>query len=321
MLDFVLGNLELDYLETEPDKVAYFCTKLRLPKQHLPSKTYSGRHTAVPTVRYFVDRYPMFFPATSSASQIVTLTYIQDAAANLAGFVHHLQMYLPLFRELSEFRFLFLARNDAHFAKASELFGDLVTIPLGSNPAEDLLRYFAIRKAWDLAHYTSLTEGDLIFRNLAKERFRGTRSNISTAPGKWDECGHRDSRGPPWKRQIARSQFDTQTLRAILRPTGQWRKTSEEGKSDTLQIVLHQGLHRVAPHVFVHKALSEAKPECSGGKTTKTGGSDPTFSASSRPKSSWGRSRPEAPCPVPAVFPPLQNKDLNSLEGDGNAHH
>ena|ERR1700737_1448889 len=29
-----------------------------------------------------------------------------------------------------------------------------------------------------------------------------------------------------------------------------------------------------------------------GGKNTKTGGSDPTFSAFSRPKSSWGRSRP-----------------------------
>src|SRR5882762_2256382 len=28
------------------------------------------------------------------------------------------------------------------------------------------------------------------------------------------------------------------------------------------------------------------------GQTTKTGGSDPTFSAFSRPKSSWGRSRP-----------------------------
>ena len=32
-------------------------------KQHLPSKTYSGRHTVTPTVRYFVDRYPMFFPS------------------------------------------------------------------------------------------------------------------------------------------------------------------------------------------------------------------------------------------------------------------
>jgi hypothetical protein len=175
MLDFVLGNLDLDYLETEPDKVAYFCAELQLPKHHLPSKTYSGRYTVTPTVRYFVDRFPMFFRAMCSTSRIVTFTYLQGAEANLSGFVHHLQMYLPLFRELSEFRFLFLARADAYFAKASELFRDLVTIPLQSNPAEDLLRYFAVRKAWDLAKYTTLTEGDLIFRNLAKERFAGAR--------------------------------------------------------------------------------------------------------------------------------------------------
>ena len=175
MLDFVLGHLNLHYLETEPDKVAYFSKELGAGTHHLPAKTYSGRYTVKPTVRYFVDRFPMFLPACLEDPRVVTFTYLQGAEANLVGFVHHLQTYLPLFRELSAFRFLFLARADAHFGKACELFRDLVTIPLESNPAEDLLRYYAIRKAWDLGKYTTLTEGDLIFRNLAKERFRGTR--------------------------------------------------------------------------------------------------------------------------------------------------
>lgn len=175
ILDFVLGNLDNQYLETEPDKVAYFCSQLKIPASSLPSKTYCGRHIVKPTLRYFVDRYPMFFSAEAATSKIVTFTYIQGPEANLAGFVHHLQAYLPLFRELSEFHFVFLAHANALFVKAAELFRDLVTIPLQSNPAEDLLRYFAIRKAWDLAKYTSVTEGDLIFRNLAKERFCGPR--------------------------------------------------------------------------------------------------------------------------------------------------
>jgi hypothetical protein len=216
MLDFVLGNLDLEYLETEPDKVAYFCTERKLPKHELPSKTYTGRHTVTPTVRYFVDRYPMFFSPGSVGSRTLTLTYIQDTEANLTGFVHHLQMYLPLFRELSEFRFLFLARTDAHFVKASELFRDLVTIPLQSNPAEDLLRYFAIRKAWDLAKYTSLTEGDLIFRNLAKERFAGTRFEHLYRVWKIgrvaDAAIRDDLRGSDKPHTV---QFETQTLRAI----------------------------------------------------------------------------------------------------------
>jgi hypothetical protein len=37
------------------------------------------------------------------------------------------------------------------------------------------------------------------------------------------------------------------------------------------------------------------------GKNTKSGGSDPTFSAFSRPKSLWGRSRPPALLTVPEV--------------------
>jgi hypothetical protein len=174
MLDFVLGNLANQYLQTEPEKVTYFCSELKIHAHHLPSKTYSGRHMTQPTVRYFVDRSPMFFyPA--SEPRIVTFTFLQGPEANLAGFAHQLQAYLPLFRQLSEFNFLFLARNDAQFGKAAEVFRDLVTIPLQSNPGEDLLRYFKIRKAWDLALYGSVTEDDLIFRNLAKDRFRGSR--------------------------------------------------------------------------------------------------------------------------------------------------
>jgi hypothetical protein len=86
-----------------------------------------------------------------------------------------IEVYLPLFRQLSEFRFLYLARVDSHFEKAKELFDSLVAIPLGSDVSGDLLRYFQIRKASDLSRYASLTEADLIFHNQAKSRFAGER--------------------------------------------------------------------------------------------------------------------------------------------------
>lgn len=175
ILDFVLANPSLSYLETERDKVAFFCSDLNIEARHLPSKTYLGRRSVQPTVRYFVDRFPMFFSEEDSPAKIVTLSFIQGSEANLSGFVHHLQAYCPLFRELREFRFLYLSRTDAHFAKARELFHALVTVPLESNPADDLLRYFAIRKAWDLHQYGSVSEADLAFRNVSKERFAGER--------------------------------------------------------------------------------------------------------------------------------------------------
>lgn len=175
ILDFVLGNPDVSYLETEADKVAFFCRDLKVEARHLPSKTYVSHRSVQPTVRFFVDRFPMFFEDHESPSRILTFSFIQGSEANLSALVHHLQSYSSLFRELREFRFLYLARIDAHFAKARELFHAFVTVSLESNPADDLLRYFAIRKAWDLHQYGSLSEADLIFRNLSKERFAGER--------------------------------------------------------------------------------------------------------------------------------------------------
>ena len=156
-------------------KSAYFCDQLKVPNHFLPSKTYHGQRTSQPTVRYFVDKFPMFSGNESPAPPVVTFTYIQGTEASLTDFVHHLEAYLPLFRQLSEFRFLYLARADSHFEKAKELFKSLVAVPLESDAAEDILRYFQIRKAWDLKEYAALTEGDLIFRNDANQRFRGDR--------------------------------------------------------------------------------------------------------------------------------------------------
>ena len=174
MLDFVLLNQGHQYLETEPEKVSFFCNQLKLPNHFLPSKIYHGQKTSQPTVRYFVDKFPMFFGSRAS-STAVTFTYLQGQEVHLTEFVRHLEVYLPLFRQLSEFRFLYLARLDSYFEKAKELFDSLVAIPLGSDVSADLVRYYQIRKAWDLGRYTSLSEVDLIFRNQAKARFAGQR--------------------------------------------------------------------------------------------------------------------------------------------------
>lgn len=171
-LDYVLSHPRWNYLETESGKVNFFCKQLKVPHHVMPSKIFVSRQSSQPTVRYFVDKFPMFLPDDDS-STLVTFSYVQGQDTTLAQFVRHLEVYLPLFRQLTEFQFLYLAQFDSHFEKAQELFNSLVTIPLGSDISEELLRYFQIRKAWDLSRYTALTEADLIFRNQAKARFKG----------------------------------------------------------------------------------------------------------------------------------------------------
>jgi len=175
MLDFVLANSERSYLETEPEKVRFFCEQLRVPGHFLPAKTYHGQCDAQPTTRYFVDKFPMFVGTEPLSSPVVTFTFVQGTEANMTEFIHHLEAYLPLFRQLPEFHFLYLARADSHFQVAKELFDSLVAIPLQSDAGGDIVRYFEIRKAWDLKQYSSLSEADLIFRNHAKAHFVGDR--------------------------------------------------------------------------------------------------------------------------------------------------
>ena len=174
ILDFVLLNPGFQYLETEPDKISFFRDQLKILKHFLPSKIYHGQRTSQPTVRYFVDKFPMFLGGGTS-STVVTFTYIQGPEAHLTGFVRHLEAYLPLFRQLSEYRFLYLARVDSHFEKAKELFNSQVVIPLGSDVSAGLLRYFELRKAYDFDRYTTITKADLIYRTEAKARFDGQR--------------------------------------------------------------------------------------------------------------------------------------------------
>jgi len=174
MFDFVLAHLDFDFLETEPEKRRYFEETCHVPLHVLPSRTYHGQRDAQPTVRYFVDRFPVFVSRCAS-SPVAAFSYIQPAEANLTEFARHLNEYLPLFRALPAFRLLYLARDDSHFEKARQLFDSLVTIPLGSSPVADLLRYFTIRKAWDLRQYSTVSEDDLIFRNQAKARFAAAR--------------------------------------------------------------------------------------------------------------------------------------------------
>ncbi len=116
-LAFILANQQHNYFETEDDKVRYFCGALGVEKHALPAKLYLGTRTPSITSRYFVDKFPMFLPAITG-SRVVTFTYIAPEAENLVAFVTHLQNYMPLFRSLKQFTFLFLSPCEPLFPKA-----------------------------------------------------------------------------------------------------------------------------------------------------------------------------------------------------------
>jgi len=176
LLDFILGNLGFNYLETEPEKVALFCDVLGVPRKLLPAKSYAGGPQSEPTLRYFVDKFPLFLDHSESpSSPVLTFSYVDPGQASLAGFANHLHAYLPLLRQLETFSFLYIANRPVHFLAAERCFVSRVRIPLQADISSALLRYFRLRNAWDLKRYGSLSVSDIEWLKEATHRFRGQR--------------------------------------------------------------------------------------------------------------------------------------------------
>src|SRR5579872_5879816 len=115
-LDFILANQGCEYLETEPDKVSYFREKLGVPERLFPAKEFARHRSSQPTVRHFVDQFPMYFAkAQGGLPPLLTLSYVDPGHASLAGFCHHLRRYKSLLASLSAFGFVYISNTSAHF--------------------------------------------------------------------------------------------------------------------------------------------------------------------------------------------------------------
>ncbi len=176
LLDFILANPEAEYLETEQDKVTFFCEKLGVAKEFLPGKVYEGGPGSRPTLRYFVDKFPLFAAAPlPGAPPVVTLSYVDSGLGSMAGFLTHLAAYQPLLRQLQAFRFLYISPTDAQFVRATERFSSVVKQPLESDMSSEILRYFQVRQRFEKRQYVVPVTADFEFLNEAKCRFHGDR--------------------------------------------------------------------------------------------------------------------------------------------------
>jgi len=176
LLDFVLANRAYDYFETEDDKVRFFCDELGIPKKALPAKAYEGASTPEPTLRYFVDKFPLFLADTNGSSPpVVAFSYVDPGQASIAGFANHLNAYAPLFHHLRTFRFVYIAPFTVHFARAEQCFSSLVKTPLQGDVSGELERYFRLRAAWDGKQYGTLSSEDIEWLDEANKRFGGPR--------------------------------------------------------------------------------------------------------------------------------------------------
>ena len=173
-MDFILENPGHDFLETENDKVNLFCESLGVPKDVLPAKVYEGGPGSHTTVRYFVDKFPLFLAAPLlGASPVVTFGYVDSGTGSLSSFVAHLAAYQGLFPHLKAFRVLYIAPRATEFRRAEDRFRASVKQPLESDVSGQILRYFEIRRKWEKHEYVVPVAADFEFLTDARRRFHG----------------------------------------------------------------------------------------------------------------------------------------------------
>jgi hypothetical protein len=175
ILDFVLGHLDYRYLETEDDKVAYFCRDLGIAKFLLPAKHYAGAIRERTTARHFVDKFPMFFSPESSSLPVVTFSFVDAGLLSLGSFDTHLFAYGSLLSALPQVQFVYIATCPKRFEAARELFE--LTAPRVSNPDPGVegLRYFHYRRYWENKEYGKLDAEQVEYLKDATERYRDSR--------------------------------------------------------------------------------------------------------------------------------------------------
>jgi len=163
-LDFILANPQENYFETAEQKRRYFIDRFKV-EESLFSPTGSARDGIS-----FADRFPLCiaYPPPENMP-VVTFTYIDPEHRNLDGYVAHLRKYLPLFRRLPGFQFLYVSTAWGLQNEAAELFSFLVE----RKGLADLIRFFDLRTKWDSKQYGLLTENEAVFLSKARKRFTG----------------------------------------------------------------------------------------------------------------------------------------------------
>jgi hypothetical protein len=178
ILRFVLAHLDYRYLETEAEKVDYFCGKLQISRVLLPAKRYSGAIRQKSTDRYFVDKFPLFFAPQTSSPPVVTFSFVDPGLLSLASFETHLLAYSSLFSGLPALRFVYIATRAAHFESARKLFLTMMRSAPNTDPDDEVLRYFTLRQLWEAKQYGRLSNEDIEFLNRATKRFDDAPTDI-----------------------------------------------------------------------------------------------------------------------------------------------
>lgn len=173
ILDFVLDNPNEDYLEEETDKVDFFTGQKNISRDLLPSKTYESKHGPETTIRYFVDKSPLFLSdAAVNLGPIPVFTYFENEYESLTSFPNHLIWYKPLLDALNgQYKVIYVADLMKNFDRAEKQFQAVLCNQNHHIQAAGLLSYFKLRKLWEAKELSHFSDKEIDSLNQGRRKF------------------------------------------------------------------------------------------------------------------------------------------------------
>jgi hypothetical protein len=181
-LDFVLAHRDYRYLATEREKLDYFSGTLEIALSSLPYKRYISLKTTSSTIRYFVDKYPIFLSdisVTAPPSATTCFCFVDQGSLTLSAFETYLDQYSPLWRLLSDFHIIYVADSRRLFARAERCFLAFLSQLEGSGNNRDvrltrrMLQHFEARRLYEKSELGSFSRAKLIQLRNETDEFSG----------------------------------------------------------------------------------------------------------------------------------------------------
>ena len=165
-LDFVLARPDAHFLATEQEKLQHFLGTLNLSESDLPARTY-GAASAVPTKRYFVEKFPIFVPPNDGQVDSTSFCFVDEGLTTPSHFETFLEHYGRLFSRLSRFNLIYVSARPAPFRWAESVFQKQLTKWMGDTYPRDpmikrLTSYFALRRSYEAKDFEALDRTKLL---------------------------------------------------------------------------------------------------------------------------------------------------------------
>jgi hypothetical protein len=170
-LDFVLAHREQRFLQNEVEKVAYFTEERGIPIEHLPVRRYEPRGSGEATLRYFVDKLPVYVSGEATAP-VVHFAYADDGAESLDAFDTFLSQYRALFAALGVFEVIYVASNSLWAQKAQRIFNRRYMHVVDDTQVR-MFRFFEMRRKWEARDFSGFTTKKVIQYREEKQHFSG----------------------------------------------------------------------------------------------------------------------------------------------------